>query len=117
VLDGCSRLGAEETHVFLAALAEEAGDQDDFRLVLLDYDKAFSSRAERATRRTRIDYLKAADLEAFLAKLDQQYQASAKPAWEAARELVTQYARHMPGSATQVDALAQLLPEIVRALI
>jgi hypothetical protein len=117
VLDGCGQLSAEETHVFIAALAEEAGDQDDFRLVLLDYDKAFGSRAERATRRTRIDYLTASDLQAFLYRFDQQYKVSSKPTWAAAQELVTQYARHTPGSATQVDALAELLPAIIRSLI
>jgi hypothetical protein len=116
VLDGFSQASSEETHVFIAALAEEAGDQGDFRLVLLDYDKAFGIRAERATRRTRIDYLTASDLQSFLAELDQQYGVSSKPSWDAAQELVTQYTKHTPGSATQVDALTELFPAIIRSL-
>jgi hypothetical protein len=117
VLDGCYQASAEETHAFITALAEEAGDQGDFRLVLLDYDRALGGRAERATRRTRIDYLTAADLQSFLHEFDQQYKVSSKPGWAAAQELVAQYAKHTPGSATQVDALAELLPAIIRSLM
>jgi Effector-associated domain 1 len=118
VLDGFDDPSvAEETHVFLAALAEEAGDQDEFRLILLDYERAFGERTERATRRTRIEYLTASDLRLFLDLLDRDYNVSKKPGWQAAQEFVDLYDQHTPGSATQIDALAELLPPIVRSLI
>ena len=118
VLDGFNDPAVpEETHVLIAALAEEAGDQNDFRLILLDYDRAFGERTERATRRTRIEYLTASDLRLFLNLLDQDYKASTKPEWQAAQMFVELYDQHMPGSATQIDALTELLPPIVRSLL
>jgi hypothetical protein len=108
--------GLEETHVVIGALAEAAGEQDDLRLVMLDYDRGFSDRTERATRRTRIDYLTSSDLDQFLRLLDAKYNVSSKQEWEAARQLVTSYRKHAAGSATQIDALKELFPEIIRAL-
>ena len=107
-----------ETHVFLAALAAEAVDQDAFRLVLLDYDRALSDRIERAARRTRIDYISASDLDLYLGQLGARHPAIlTRPEWDAALEFVIQYGNHVPGSATQVDALEQLFPRLVRALL
>jgi hypothetical protein len=118
VLDGFNDPAiAEETHVFLGALAEEAGDQDDFRLVLLDYELPFGDRTERATRRTSIEYLTGSDLRTFLNLLDREYGVSAKPEWQAAQTFVELYEQQTPGSATQIDALRELLPPIIRSLI
>jgi hypothetical protein len=117
VLDGFNDLAiAEETHVFLGALAEEAGDQDNFRLVLLDYEREFGGRTERATRRSSIEYVTASDLRTFLNLLDREYKISAKPEWQAAQVFIELYEQHTPGSATQIEALRELLPPIIRSL-
>jgi len=107
-----------ETHAFIGALAAEAADQrSGFRLVLLDYNKGLSSRTERATRRTTIDYISASDLSQFLALLDVNHQVSSRPEWAVAQEFVSLYSQHTPGSATQIDALHEVFPDIVRALL
>jgi len=118
VLDGFAHPDVPvETHAFIAALAAEAADQrSGFRLVLLDYNKELSSRTERATRRTEINYISAADLTQFLTLLDVNHQVSSRPGWAAAQEFVAQYSMHQPGTTTQTDALHEVFPEIVRGL-
>jgi hypothetical protein len=117
LLDGFDRPGvAEETHVFIASLAAGAAEQG-FRLVLLDYDRPLGDRTEKAARRTRLDYISASEVFDYLSMLDAQYGASAQPGWAAAQEFGQQYSRHAPGSATQVDALEHLFPQIIRDLL
>jgi hypothetical protein len=122
VLDGFDREGVlSENHDFIEALAREAANRTNLRLVLLGYTRGLPDDIERSLQRQRLDYLTEANLQQFFDNLDRHCAYRMNPACAelkaAAERFVALYGELPAGDTRRVQALREAFPGIVRDLL
>jgi hypothetical protein len=122
VLDGFDREGIlGENHDFIEALAREAANRSNLRVILLGYTRGLPDDIERNVQRQRLDYLTPANLEQFFDHLDRRCAYRNHPACvelrAAAERFVALYGELPAGDTRRVQALCEVLPGIVRELV